>query len=106
MAAGDVIFTAANVAAGARLIYQPGAGSEAMVTRVFSDGPIGVAPDYSPQVDLELFNGAIFSIIATDNVAPYFWAFLKVYITNAIYVRVLNNAGVAVDIALSGMETK
>lgn len=106
MAAGDVVFSASNIAGGARLTYQPTPGNEIVLTSVFSQAAIGVAPDYSPRVDLELYNGVIFSIIATNNIAPLYWSFLKVYLTNAIYARVLNNAGAAADIAICGMETK
>lgn len=106
MAVGDLVNNVVNIAAGARLIFQPAVNTEYLIYLVGSNGVIGANPNVTPDVSVELFNGAIISIVALGNNDSEFFRNLNLLINNTIYMRILNNNVLAQNISYTGIQIK
>ena len=107
MARGDVISNIANVPAGADLNFQPPVGVEVLITEVGSSIWGGANPNRTPDVFVKLSNGTIECRMRMEGEAVYWGGgILKLFITNAIFLRVENRGTVAGNIAYCGIQTK
>ena len=107
MARGDVVSGIANVASGARLVFQPAVGVEVMITEVGSSEWGGTSPNRTPAVLVELTNGVLRSEIRERGEAPHWGGgILKSFITNSLYLSIHNVGAVSAHLAYTGIQTK
>ena len=107
MARGDVVSGIASVAADASLVYQPPLGTEVMIYEVGSSTWGGASPNATPEVFIELTDGAIKSRFRWGRqVTHWSGGTLKLFITNTLYLSIVNGATVSANLAYSGIQIK
>lgn len=103
MAAGDVVAGIANVAAGARLTFQPAAGVEVKITHIASAG-LNLGARFG------LTNGTLFSdgagLGTGMGTEGYRDSIENIFINHTIYLSITNANAAARDIGYSGIQTK
>lgn len=107
MARGDVVSGIATVATEASLVFQPPAGTEVMITGIGSSGWVGTTPNRTPDVDVDLTDGVLSSEFRKHSQATL-WSgeTTKLFITNSIFLRMINRFGTSADLAYTGIQTK
>ena len=108
MARGDVVNDIQDIATGASLTFQPGAGVEVMITEVGSEAVTGTGPDKTPDVTVYLYDGSLSSIIRSSggDGATLWGNPLKLFINNTNYLRIVNQDAGTKAISYSGIQTK
>lgn len=106
MSTGDTLNNVTNIAAGARLTFQPGAGQVFLIYGCYSSAWVGAGTTQSPNIVVELYDGANYSEVYRANNNPEFMKRLKLLINNSIYLTVLNLSGVAENLGYSGIRVK
>jgi len=108
LARGDVVTGLYSVAASGYVTYQPVAGVEVLIKSVFGSIP--------EDVRMEIYDGTLAAIVlqsftqfesGTDPRDLVHAGKLNVFITNSIYLKLLNlNATYAQTLGFSGIQTK
>ena len=107
MARGDVVSGIAGVASGSRLVFQPPAGVEIMITEIGAEVWSGTASNRTPGTDVILTNGTrVARVRSSHNATHWGGGTLKLFITNSLYLALSNGTGTFSDLAYTGVQTK
>lgn len=109
MARGDAVSIVTNgLAAAATLQWQPAAGVEIMVTEFMSEQWQGSAPNSNPDTRVAVTTGgpAADAYIRLDTEVTGHASPAKIFITNSVYILMLNQNASAADTGALGVQTK
>ncbi len=103
MARGDVVNDIQDIAASGFLTFQPGAGVEVMITEIGSEEWSGSSPDFTPNVEIQLYDGSLFTLHRTASEA---WPQpLRLFINNTNYLRIKNRSASTRSLSYTGIQT-
>lgn len=99
MAAGDTFSGKSQITVGSFLTVQPAGSTEAVIHNLLWDAS-------STDVRVEIYDGSSSLVFFTDTTGAGGLMGVYLHVTNALYIRVKNNAGSTGYFSYDGMYTK
>ncbi len=106
MARGDVVNDIQDIAAAGFLTFQPAAGVEVMITEIGSEVWTGSTPDFTPNCEVQMYDGSLTTLIRTAGEGQAWTRQLKLFVNNTNYLRIKNVSVSTQALSFTGIQTK
>jgi len=109
MPAGDALAVVLSVPANGAVVFQPASETEFMITYINCYNNYLKPQDYDGSVAQNIFANDITIVkpyIYSPSSTSLTWQYLRMPITNSVYIRFVNDAATTLNAVLRGVRTK